>query len=224
MPPPRPTPPPAPEDTDRLEARAERRLRLLDALADVAMEKIKDLRDAATTPETVAAYVALAKSLRQTLALQDRFEHPVRQRAEQAQAKRQATAAEAQAGDGLKHLADAVERHYVDGVAREIIETEADNDEQAERLLAGVRERLDCDERYEDLDGRATGEVLASLFADLGLTLDWSYWADEDWAIEEAETEAEGSPFCPPREKRSREDGGGFRKLEPPENAHLETG
>jgi hypothetical protein len=39
------------------------------------------------------------------------------------------------------------------------------------------------------------GASVARLCAELGLTPDWSLWEDEDWAIEEAETDAPGSPY-----------------------------
>jgi hypothetical protein len=47
---------------------------------------------------------------------------------------------------------------------------------------------------YVDVMDRPVSAVVTQLCADLGLTPEWSVWADEDWAIAEAES-LPGSPF-----------------------------
>ena len=47
-----------------------------------------------------------------------------------------------------------------------------------------------------DYELRPVGAVIVRLAEDFGLTVDWSLWVDEDWAVEEAQTNAEGSPYA----------------------------
>ena len=43
-----------------------------------------------------------------------------------------------------------------------------------------------------------TGRMAARILRQLGVRPDWSRRKDEDWAVEEAQTQAEGSPFGAP--------------------------
>ena len=59
-----------------------------------------------------------------------------------------------------------------------------------------ARERLGEDEWEFDLDERHFGAVIASLFEALEFKPDWSIWASEPWAVEEAQINALGSPYA----------------------------
>ena len=73
-----------------------------------------------------------------------------------------------------------------------------DRDEIHERV-AEINERMAEAEGEWDYDyvRRPIGAVIARLAEDLGLTPDWCLWAAQDWAVEEAATGAEGSPYAP---------------------------
>jgi len=57
-------------------------------------------------------------------------------------------------------------------------------------------ERLSEGEWEYDLLDRPVGALAAQLCRDIGLEPDWSVWADTDWAVEEAATNAPGSPYA----------------------------
>ena len=58
----------------------------------------------------------------------------------------------------------------------------------ADRLLARGR-------AYAGFADRPVSAVLGQLCADLGVTPDWSEWAKDDWALDEAERGVAGSPY-----------------------------
>ena len=59
-----------------------------------------------------------------------------------------------------------------------------------------VAEALSEREWEYDYLRRPVGAVIARLCEDYDLEPDWSLWAGEAWAIEEAATNAEGSPYA----------------------------
>ena len=64
-----------------------------------------------------------------------------------------------------------------------------------ERRLDHLDERLLDEDEIVSFGTLPIGASIARICASLGLTPDWSLWEDEDWAIEEAETDAPGSPY-----------------------------
>jgi hypothetical protein len=64
-----------------------------------------------------------------------------------------------------------------------------------ERRFDHLHERLVDEDEIVSFGTLPIGASIARICADLGLTPDWSLWEDEDWAIEEAETDAPGSPY-----------------------------
>jgi hypothetical protein len=67
----------------------------------------------------------------------------------------------------------------------EIVERVVERESDAERLLDDLDERLP-DEDDADFADRPLGELVARICRDLGVTPDWSLWADEAWANEAA--------------------------------------
>jgi hypothetical protein len=65
-----------------------------------------------------------------------------------------------------------------------------------ERRLDHLHERLVDEDEIVSFGTLPIGASIARICADLGLTPDWSLWEDEDWAIEEARTDAPGSPYA----------------------------
>ena len=65
-----------------------------------------------------------------------------------------------------------------------------------ERRLDHLGERLADEDEIISFGTLPIGASVARLCAELGPTPDWSLWENEDWAIEEAETDAPGSPYA----------------------------
>jgi hypothetical protein len=171
------------------DARAERHLTTLQELAEIGMDLARDVRakalDTAPAPAEPARadyglmFSRIARAVRQTLALEaklaeDRDARDKRSQAEQARRR------------GLQR------KSIVRRVVEQAIEAESDGTDR-EDLLDDFHERFE----YEDDLGfadRPIAEHVARICRDLGVTPDWSLWADEDWAIEEAATRPGGSP------------------------------
>ncbi|MFI4936824.1 MAG: hypothetical protein ACHP7N_19645, partial [Caulobacterales bacterium] len=146
----------------------------------------------------------MARMVRLSLALAARLDsdEPVRrtraradaaaEREAQAEARRrEGEARRAAEQDEAFRLQDTV----VEVVARGLLRAGADEVELHERSEE-VRERLSEGEWEFDLDERHFGAVVASLYEAMGIAPDWSVWADEPWAVEEAKINALGSPYA----------------------------
>ena len=148
--------------------------------------------------DLVRAFDRAARAVRLCCTLEARFEaelDPRREaaaRAAQARAQIQAQACEQERLAGRTSLdvrRDALRDHV--GAA---IDLAAGSEREGRLFESALDERLerDCDRL---LDG-PFGAVMARLCSDLGLDPDWDEWANEDWAIEETRTRAQGSPYA----------------------------
>jgi len=193
---------------------AERETRQLEGLAELAamglsLAKTVHRRIEAAQaegdegPETSAAvanlgatYTRLARAVRQTWALENRIAEARRRRMLGLEAVRaEAAAAEAsrrtteQAGRTITAL-------HIQSIVDELIDAEHEGDDEAfERLHALAEEHLIDARDEDDFRDRPTGEVVAAIAKAIGLNPDWDRWADEDWAEEDAEARAWGSPY-----------------------------
>jgi len=77
----------------------------------------------------------------------------------------------------------------------ETIEYDEDDEQEIDDAVCAAERMLNHRKAYRGFADRPVSAVLAQVCTDLGLTPDWSLWADEDWAIEEAES-VEGSVFA----------------------------
>jgi hypothetical protein len=154
--------------------------------------------------DPVAAIERAARTVRLSLALAARLdgEEPVRraQARGEAKARREAEkAAEAEAHFEAYHaiLFEEAEREetVVEAVA-EALERAGVGEKQVIARLDAVRERLDEGEWELDVAERPIGAVLAALCEVMDIDADWSVWAGTAWAIEEAQTNARGSPYA----------------------------
>jgi hypothetical protein len=59
-------------------------------------------------------------------------------------------------------------------------------------------ERLEEEDIVRDLGHCALGALMARICQDIGLDPDWGFWAKDHWAIEEAQSNAPGSPYARP--------------------------
>jgi hypothetical protein len=170
---------------------AERRLRMLDRLAEAGLEialaierRVKDAPPEQPLAELNAAamaYARAARAVRLAVLLQEQLTvggvDPV-EAARQAEAERKKA-----------HIARAV--RVVERVAMRCqIKPSRVGD-----YVYTARERLDDDDIYGLVTSRPVGELVALICRDLGLQPDWDALAEEAWAQAEIASGAEGSPF-----------------------------
>jgi hypothetical protein len=189
---------------------ADEHVRMLRELAELGMELARAMaRQALAQAEAGApgepaaggpgrgdpglAFARVARAVRLTLALEARTrEGSIARRAPVAsEAEGPAAGAAARIRALLAPMVYGPREAEVRRIAQDIIE--AEGGDRAEALMAELHERLDDHEGYAEPD-RPMGESLARICRDLGLTPDWSRWADQDWAAEAAAANGPGSP------------------------------
>jgi hypothetical protein len=147
----------------------------------------------------------IARAVRRCWALEEHFFERGRARDEKAasrgRSRRNDSAAPAPAGEAKPAAGDQSQRQRrrraeIGRIVEEAIADQPDSEAAKESIRNDLRERLDDEEAFEDLVGdRPLGAIIAAICADLGVAVDWSLWADEDWAIEEARTKPPDSPY-----------------------------
>jgi hypothetical protein len=170
----------------------ERRLRMLDRLAEVGLEitlaierRVKDappVQPLAELNAAAMAYARGARAVRLAVLLQEQLgqggEDP-EEAARQAEAERR----KAQ----VRRTVRIVER-----VARVHCRKKPD---MAASYAYEAKDRLDDDDIYGLVASRPVGELVALICRDFGLEPDWDALAEEAWAQAEIASGAQGSPF-----------------------------
>jgi len=191
----------AQETLDLSVARAERRLRLLEELAEIGMELARALKPGAEPDKTTAseapgkdpaaAFAPLSRAIRLTLALEARTDQDLRDlKAGVSRARKEARAKAA-------HDCGAREQQVRELVLN-VAERECESLEAFDDIEEALQERLDYDEAYNESGQRPVRQTVERLCKDLGLTPDWSRWAGEGWAYEDIPTRPRFSPFHQP--------------------------
>jgi hypothetical protein len=195
--------PPAPEAAASPRALIERQLQMLGQLAEaglnlaLAIERRATAQDpalqAAPLEAAALAYARTARAVRLTLALQAKVINDLQ-------------ALDRAAGSELYNArcnAEREARHHaaqrqarVQRLVARVIEAEVADPAKADRLAEEAAERLEHDDIYGDLKTKTVGEIVALICRDLGLSPDWSRWAQEAWAQAEIRSGAPGSPFA----------------------------
>ena len=171
---------------------AERRLRMLDRLAEAGLEialaverQVKDAEPVPTLAElnvAAMAYGRAARAVRLAILLQEQLARGEVDPLE--------TARLAEAGRRQAQVDRAV------GIVRRVAKDHCGKSSIAAGWdVAEARERLDNDDIYGLAASRPLGELVAMICQDLGLKPDWDLLAGEAWAEAEIESGAEGSPF-----------------------------
>jgi hypothetical protein len=136
----------------------------------------------------------ISRAVRQTLALEARILEEAR--ADESRCPDQAAArkAEAIARYRAGRAAAGARRLAVNDAVETLIDFDAPDEAEAERLFERLENLMDPadDARFADAP---ISEWIAAICTDLGLTPDWSLWANEDWDAEEAVTRPD-SPFA----------------------------
>jgi hypothetical protein len=211
------------EAADPAVLRAERRLRMLEKLAQMEMELAEALQrqaiaaanptpraqpDAAASvpraaPDTAddlsAAFARIARSLRLTLALQARAEEQLRALLAGEAAKVEVRRAEAgrRAAEEERARSDR-HRNEVERLVSEAAEREVEDEAALDGVLEALEQRLEQDDAYWDLDQMPLREAVERLCADLELAPDWSRWQGEGWTPEPSFSRSRFSPWARP--------------------------
>jgi hypothetical protein len=227
------------EATDPAVLRAERRLRMLEKLAQLEMELAEALQrqaiaaanpveparpdDAAASapgaaPQTAgdlsAGFARIARSLRLTLALQARAEEQLRALLAGEAAKVEVRRVEASRREAQQARARSDRhRNEVERLVLEAAEREVEDLEALDGVLKALEERLADDEAYRDLDRMPLREVVERLCADLELTPDWSRWEGEGWTPEAPFSRARFSIWARPSRTPLRPFGDGAPQI-----------
>ena len=184
--------------------------RALAQMADEAEGQDADDGEAAKGRRTdpVAAVERVARTVRLSLALAARLDgdEPVRRaraRSDEAAEREAEAEARKRAREAREH-AELVHAARREDMVFEVLEAtlkaegldREDVHERAVEINERVAESMSDREWEYDYVRRPVGAVIAKLCEDFGLEPDWSLWAEEAWAIEEAQTNAEGSPYA----------------------------
>ena len=197
---------------------AERHRRMLQRLLEIAMTLAEGVEQEAVAQQAgdqpspgvdpTLKLSRVSRCIRLTMALEMKTCEALRARqagfAVECEERRKARADQVRLAEDARLLR---REQTVHEVMDEIIRAEHPDREDREAVEEECYALLNDDEDYEDMLYRPIGETIARLCKDLDLTPDWSQWADEDWAIEEAETQAEGSPYAAGAPAEGCEDG-----------------
>jgi len=193
----------------RLAARVAR----LDVLADIGMgmaKRIARRMEAAEDQglecgEAALAYDRINRAVRQCVYLQNMLEADAAARRKDAAAawaaklpsERLAEAKAEKQRRGLVGRGETVVAAVETMIDRQAGDTQAGYDAMARRF----RERLD-DYGPRDFARRPLSAIIAEICQALGVVPEWSLWAGEDWAVEEAAEDRAGSPYAKRRPQR----------------------
>jgi hypothetical protein len=161
-----------------------------------------------------SAFAKVSRSVRMSIMLEDKLAVALRQRqagiAERRQADRRARL-EAERAREARAAKDRIDRRQdaITDAVRDVIRAERPERLEQERLMKRL-DRLWGWDPDADVFARpelyiATGgdeapvsKQIAAHCKALGLKPDWALWKDEDWAVEEAGSGGEGSPYAKP--------------------------
>lgn len=180
--------------------RSERHLRVLEELTEVGMEMVRALRDEAVAEDGKSAgelaltFSRVARAVRQTVALEARLAEGHEIMAFRARSAEPARAPRPVSPNQFR-------RTEIGRVVGEMIDLTIPDDDQREPFYEALYDRID-DVPAATFE-RPMGVMIAEICRDLGLEPDWSLWAEETFAIEEARDRTPGSPYAdmgPPAE------------------------
>jgi len=208
---------------ETMEARALRRLAALEALADMGGDLARlvhrqahERADAETRgaapggPDLGLVFARIARAVRQTWALHDRFDRERQAREDESEAQRAARVtadiekrSSAQADMRLRGaIRMNTVREALEGVLDARVEAEVGADDpvpdELNDLYEALDERLTDPKDKDDFADLPISQLIARVCRDLGVVPDWNLWADEEWAHEETEARTPGSPYAAP--------------------------
>jgi hypothetical protein len=178
-------------DIDMLQELAEITMDLSRALGRLALEKAAE-GDAKAAGDLGAVVTRVGRALRQTIAYRRKIEDQVREAANKRAAEQAETRAQQSQGAAQAKRARSVDRkHMIRRAVEQVIARDEDDDRFDE-----LYERLDEYESFTDFTDRPVSAFIANICNAMGLEFDWDQFEYDPWAIQEAETKPEGSPFA----------------------------
>jgi len=202
--------------------RAEELLRVLARLTELGMVLAERLVAQVTADEDAAvdagevgtAFAKISRGVRMTVMLEAKLLKERRLRRDgleaaheaRLQAMRVARWAEEYAQEKAEEDARDEKRHdAIDGAVKDMIRAERPEGYERERLFDRLEKSWKVvwdpyGSLYIDTGGEAVpiSTQITAFCKALGLKPDWDLWKDSFWALEEAEDEAEGSPYASP--------------------------
>ncbi len=183
--------------TDPAVVRAERRLRLLEEIADIGMELVRALRtgaEAAAEPavadcgstkrrDPVDQYASLSRSLRLTFALEAKADEELAGlKADLSQTRQRERRVAGWSAGARNDERCANRRDQVRRSLRQAAESEAESPEQLDNFFLAIEQRLAEDPAYADLEARPLREIVERLCHDLHLYPNWTRWTGAGWS------------------------------------------
>jgi hypothetical protein len=200
--------PPRDPFLDREEARIWKLSRLSDLAMKVAEEigaRILGEAPAAVEPvfgttDLGLAFTRAARAVRQTVAMETKYDEARRARetrtlAEEATRLAEVATERERREAYAQRRAEMHKKNIVEQAVTRVIETE-DDPSDIEYLLVDLVERLAQLDDDPDLLDLPIGTLAVRFCRQMGLEPDPSLWEEEPWAVREIETKAAGSPFA----------------------------
>jgi hypothetical protein len=168
-----PAPQPAPaEAAERVAARTEHCLAMLERLAEKGMAVVEAVKEDGSA-ESAETFAKLSRAVRLTITLIMKIqEGPRRPKADAA-----GDSAPSEAYAPLRTGKKAEVRARV----RDVIDRETPDPRDNDALVDALDERLLCDEAYFNIEDLPLRDIVERLCADLELKPDWSRWTGEGW-------------------------------------------
>ena len=197
------------ETPDPAILRAERRLQMIEELAQIGMDLARALHRQAMAPieptdsanstatdaseaspsradsafDPSVAFARISRAIRMTLALEARTDEALRAlRAGVAADVERRRFKERDLATSEAMAQDEARREAVERAVCEAAEREIEDEDALSDIYDALHERMGDDEAYYDLGNLPIRETVERLCADLELSPDWGRWEDEGWA------------------------------------------
>ena len=179
------------------------------ALAEAMLARVSEamkVGEAVDTGAVALEYSRLSRSVRQTLALEARFDAAgadlAKALADERAARRER--AEQARADRIRFNFDCAEAAIGEAIAAETGRT--GDEARAERLNERLLEQLEDPREEDEIADLPISALVARLCKSLGVAVDWSLWEDEEWAVAEWREGLIGSPYAASRHTPGRRD------------------
>jgi hypothetical protein len=168
-----PAPQPAPaEATERVAARTEHCLAMLERLAEKGMAVVEAVKEDGSA-QSAETFAKLSRAVRLTITLIMKIQEGPRRRSADAMVESPRPDPYAPLRTGKKA--------EVRARVRDVIDRETPDPKDNDALVDALDERLLCDEAYFNIADLPLRDIVERLCADLQLNPDWSRWTGEGW-------------------------------------------
>jgi hypothetical protein len=187
-------------EVDPREARAWRRVEMLERLAEMGMQLSMDLcrrvgegmskGEPLEGAAVALEYSRLARAVRQTQALAARLD-------QDRDALAKMFAAERAAREKAREDRIEARRRAVRTAIRDAVNRAGGPQRKINLAFEALGERLEDPREDDDFADLPVSTLIARVCADIGVTPDWDLWKNEPWAAAEWRAATPGSPYAP---------------------------